>query len=506
MSKIPQAEADIHLARLELPVNIIMVQTAVACAGQVAELLSFDKTARYNLEVSVEEAFTNAVLHFHGIPDSSERIFLEFYIQGESLIVSIRENGIPFDRSESKRYVPRNIEDAELPGLGMLLMSNRMDSVELLVHGRQGKETRLTKKIRFGDLAEQLTEPLQINRKGKRISIEKSHSRVADINDLPEITRLAWRCYGYTQEELLYNLDLLTEKFVKGEIQPIVFFDPETDTMMAHEALKYHDPSVKVSELGLAFLDPAYRCPNQSVQFADEAKSLSRSNGDLGMFDCSVTTHTFSQKAMQEHVGSSPCSILIGIAAQDMKTKSLATKEQKKGTTINHYLPFNLSPKTVFMPDRHKAIVEEIYDWMKLPRTVEVSSVPVPKVDSEISVFPLPDELNVSFIVVHSIGSDAMQNIKEALQQTNRERKDAVYLFLPACSETLPALVEQSEKLGFSFAGIMPHIHGGDDRLLMQKVHLDLNLAKIRVYGDRSRKLLSYILDEKERCENPPGT
>jgi len=497
-----QPEVDIHLVQLELPVNIIMVQTAVACASQVAKLLSFDERSIWALEVSVEEAFCNAVTHFYGTPDKQERIYLHFYIHGESLVVSIRENGIPFDHNESQRYTPKDLADADQPGLGMLLMTTGMDSVELFVHGRQGKETRLTKKVRFGDLPEKLVESVMVNRKGNRISLQESVCRVATENDLLEITRLAWRCYGYTQEEVLYNLDSLKEKFNSGEIRPIVFFDPESGNMMAHEALKYHDPDTKVSELGLAFIDPVYRCPNQSTQFAEEAKNLSRSNGDLGMFDCSVTTHTFSQKAMQELVGSMPCSILIGIVAQGMKTKSLTTKQQQKGTTINHYLPFDFSAKTIYTSKRHEAMTENVYDWLELPRTIKTTSAVKPEQESSISVFPLPDEHNVSFIIVHDIGFDAIQKITDAMQQAKKERKDATYLFLPACSGALPDLLEQCEKIGFSFAGIMPHIHGGDDRVLMQYINLDLNLAEIRVYGDRSRQLLAYILAEKERCES----
>ena len=105
----------------------------------------------------------------------------------------------------------------------------------------------------------------------------------------------------------------------------------------------------------------------------------------------------------------------------------------------------------------------------------------------------------MAFVIVHAIGRDTAREVAEGLKQCRRDRRDAVYAFLPLGVNAAPRLVEECEAMGFFFAGIMPHIHDGQDRILMQCVDTPLNTDAIRVYGDMSRTLFSYILDEQER-------
>lgn len=487
----------IFIINIALPVKLIMVRSAVACATQVSDVLSFSDVEKLNLEVAVEEAFCNAVQHFSRVASDEERIHVEFYIEEGSLIVSIRENGIPFNHKQAEVYTPGSLDGMNAPGLGMLLMHKGMDSVELFIHGREGKETRLTKKIKYGALHEELI-PVTTKRPGKiRPLVKNAITRLATQDDLPEICRLAWRCYGYTQEELLYDLDLLTKKFLSGEFKPIVSFDPASGNMIAHVGLKYHDD--KVPEIGLGFIDPAYKCPGLSEEVSRVCLKTAKENSDLGLFDCSVTTHIYSQKVQQEFFGARPCGILIGIAASGMQTKELATTKQEKGSVVNHYKAFDYSPMTIYSLPRHQEMTAEIYDWIELPREFGEPNMDNPTGESSVSVFPLPDELNVAFIIVHKIGQETVNDIANGMQQCKRDRRDAIYAFLPLGVASSPYLVEQCEKLGLSFAGIMPHIHNGDDRVLLQCVNIPIDVEKIRTYGEKTTKLFSYITKEQDR-------
>jgi len=488
----------LFLAKLTLPVRLIMARTAVECAARVAEILSFDTKDAYALKLAVDESFCNAVQHFSGPANSSELIHVEFFVEGDSLVVSIRERGIPFDFSQAERYTPDSLKDMNKPGLGMLLMHSGMDSVELFVHGREGKETRMTKSLAYGALPPELMDTKPVRRGKKRVTVKEPEVRLAEVTELPEVCRLAWRCYGFTQEEFLYDKDALIKKVENGEFTPVIAIDPDSGNMIGHIGFKYHDPAVKVPELGLAFVDPAYRSPGLPKTMAQVLFDLAEAEGDKGIFDCSVTTHTFSQQAMHE-MGSRPCSLLMGIAADGMQAKELATSRQEKGSTINHYYAFDRTPRTLYVSPRHHDMVAEIYDWLELPRTLEAGSVDPATGESSVSVFPLPDELNVAFVIVHTIGESTAQDVADGLHQCKRDRRDAVYAFLPMGVAESPQLMEQCERMGFSFAGVMPHIHDGDDRLLMQYIDIPLNLDAIRMYGDMSRKLFDYIKDEQKR-------
>ncbi len=488
----------IFLIKAELPVNLLMTRNAVQTATQIAELLSLTPKNKFDLEVAVEEAFSNAVQHFSKDSITDEKIYLEFTIEDGFLIISIRENGIPFNMDTANRFTPGDLEGMENPGLGTFLIEQSMDSVEYFVHGRDGKETRLKKRISSAIIPEELV-PVAVRRKGRnRPLVKDGICREATLEDLPEICRLAWKCYGYTQEDLLYNLELLTEHFKNNEIKPIIYIDKASGDMVAHEALKYHDPLTNVSELGLAFIDPSYRCPDISKVFAEAALRISIANGDRGMFDCSVTTHIYSQKASQTLLGSAPCGILIGIAASGMQAKELTTTKQEKGTVVNHYRAHDKTPHTIFITRKHHDIASKIYSWLELPRSIK-SETTEPQGESSVITIPLPDELNVSFIVVNMIGSDTLNEIRSAFKDCRSKFQDAVYLFLPSGVSTSPYIADQSEKLGFSFAGVMPHIHNNDDRFIMQWVNIDVDYSKIKVFGKRSAELLAYITTERDR-------
>ena len=487
---------ELFLAKLSLPVRRCMTGTAVECAGNVARLLSFDERETFRVKLAVDEAFCNAVDHFSGSADN-ERVHLEFTVQGDALVISIRERGIPFDHAKAERFTPGDPDSADRPGLGSLLMQQAMDSVELFVHGREGKEVRMTRKLRYGALPPELLETRPA-RRGQRPTVREPEIRLAREGELTEVCRLAWRCYGFTQEAFLYDLDALTKKVRSGEFRSVVGVDPESGSLIGHAGFKYHDPAVRVPELGLAFVDPAFRSPGLPQKMARLLFDLAEAEGDRGIFDCSVTTHTFSQKGMHD-MGSRPCCLMLGIAASGMQAKELATSRQDKGSVVNHYYPLDRTPATVYLPERHREMAAEIYGWMDLPRTFGAPADAPPAGESVVHVFPLPDELNVAFIVVGAIGADTAREVAEALRGCREKRMDAVYAFLPAQNPAAPGLVEACEGLGFFLAGVMPHIHDGGDRILLQYVDIPLDYEAIRVYGDMTRRLYDYIRSEQQR-------
>ena len=487
----------LFLAKLSLPVRKCMASTARECAGNVAGVLALDEKETYRVKLAVDEAFCNAVDHFSGSVDD-ERIHLEFSVRDGSLVISVRERGIPFDHAKAERFTPGDPDSADKPGLGSLLMQQAMDSVELFVHGREGKEVRLTRKIRYGCLPPELAETKPA-RRGKRITIREPEVRLAREDELAEVCRLAWRCYGFTQEAFLYNLDALTHKVRAGEFKSVIGIDPDSGALIGHAGLKYHDPAVRVPELGLAFVDPAYRSPRLAPKMVRLLFDTARSQGDRGVFDCSVTTHTFSQKGLQEEMGCRPCCLMLGIAASGMRVKELATSRQEKGSVVNHYFPFDRSPATVYLPRHHRDMARDIYGWMDLPRELgEPDDGPLSG-ESSVNVFPLPDELNVAFIVVGAIGADTVREIAVGLRYCRDKRMDAVYAFLPAGVPGAAQVVTACEDMGFFFAGLMPHIHDGQDRILLQFIDIPLNLEAVRVYGDMSRALFDYIKAEQKR-------
>ncbi|WP_319760481.1 hypothetical protein [Maridesulfovibrio sp.] len=114
----------------------------------------------------------------------------------------------------------------------------------------------------------------------------------------------------------------------------------------------------------------------------------------------------------------------------------------------------------------------------------------------------MPDEINVAFIIAEEIEDNSCTKIHELLQRCLRKHKDAIYVFIPTNVPSSPLLVEQLEKVGFSFSGIMPHIHDGHDRITLQWINKTIDLEAIKVYGDNGRKIFDYVKSELKRVKD----
>jgi anti-sigma regulatory factor (Ser/Thr protein kinase) len=486
------------LGELKVPYNKAFAQTTTAYTKHLCTILQQDEKAAYQLQIAVEEAFVNAVEHCSFSPETDDFITVSFSLSEGNLTVSIREKGIPFQLEFTKNPEIISLEDIDAPGLGMTLIKSFVDKVELLTHGRAGKEVRLTKHLPNSISPETLFKADSDKRK-KRIFVKNTIIREPEFDELAKISALAWKCYGYTQEAFLYELGEIQEAFNNGSYIPMIAENPENGEIFAHSCFKIHDPNVPVGELSLAFIDPGYKAPGTMVSLAHTLIAKGREIGLSGFFDCSVTTHIYSQKPLQEEVKTTPCGMFIAIAAEGMRVKELKTTIQRKGTVVNHYFPFKKDPMTVYPPKEHEGIIREIYDRMQLVRTFEHVEEPKIEEESVINVFDAPEELNISFVTVLSYGKDYTEKLSEIVNSAKLKKKDALFLFAPLAEETSPTIYSESKNTGFSFAGIMPHIHNGKDRILMQWINTSVDINAVRIYGDFGKKLFARVVDELKK-------
>jgi len=450
----------------------------------------------------VEEAFVNAVDHFSAVVANGDCVMLSFHLLGDELTVSVREKGIPFAQtggektpagSSSTSVAEDDLAAFEKVGLGTSLMRSVMDSVEFLSHGRDGKQVLMKKRLQSLALAPEMAEYLspKTGRQKRRTAVNPTIRRTTP-DDAVEITRAAWRTYGYTHSALLYDAEKLRQSIESGALVSFIAKSEDSDDVIFHCGLEYHMPGSKVPEGGLLFADPTWRCSGLIQRVAESTYAYSRDAGDDGLFDCCVTTHTYSQQGSQDQ-GSRPCCLMVGIAPAGSVTKLPGTSRQIKGSTLNHYIAFNRSEKTVYVPPKHEKIASEIYSWLDLPRTINTDTSVIAEEKGDVFFLRLPEELNVVFLIVNVIGKDTIGEIAKYQKQCVREKQDACYIFLPMGMAESPRFVEEAEALGFSFCGVMPHIHNGDDRMILQYVMLDVDMDQIRVHSDQGRRLKDYV-------------
>lgn len=131
------------LSELRIDASIDEIGRATSWLGDLAEAGDWPQSARFGLELSLEEALTNVISYgFVGV-DHAPDIRIECWRTPQDRIaVRIRDNGVPFDPTTlADPTVPASIEDAKIGGHGVQLMRNFLES---LSYERADGENRLT--------------------------------------------------------------------------------------------------------------------------------------------------------------------------------------------------------------------------------------------------------------------------------------------------------------------------------------------------------------------------
>lgn len=493
-----QSPERLYLGQVSISVNPIMLPVSIQFISQIGQILALDQKEILHLEMATEEAVSNVIQHFSDIPDKSERINIHCGLDDNQLVISIFERGIPFKNNHSQRYSTDSVESMDLPGLGQLLMSNVMDNVEFFNLGKRGKETRLTKILK--SIPTELLEQINSRNSIKRIRENNPIIRKADLDDIEEICRLAWKCFGYSQRELLYDFNELLKKVQLGEFIPFVAFDSSGQNMIYQLGLQIDPSNRKVMELALAFSDTKYKSPDISRKVCDLVIAFFEENNLDGYYDKCVSMHSVSQKLSQIIMKTSPSAILFAYGPpRNIKMRNVA--QQDWPTLVKHYRALNKSKTTIYPPKHHIAIINEIYSWIELEREY---GKPKPAVVSETPSVEVDDSYenpNGAVLKIKQITSSTLSEIEREWHRCLNQMKNAVFIYLPLNDPACPKLVEDCESLGFFFGGIMPHVHFGGDRLFLQYIDPNISLGEIRIHGSKTEKLLLYINNEYEKVK-----
>ena len=105
-----------------------------------AEEASLSINSTYELLLAVEEAYVNVVKYAY--PDSSGKVTISCHMREDSLILEIKDGGIPFDPLKLPQpNLSPCLEKRKIGGLGIFLLRRLMDKVE---YERQGTQNALT--------------------------------------------------------------------------------------------------------------------------------------------------------------------------------------------------------------------------------------------------------------------------------------------------------------------------------------------------------------------------
>lgn len=492
-----------ELFQLDLPNDDHAVAIAQAACLAAADRLGLASEKRSRLELVVEEVVVNSVRHAY--PEGVQgRIRVSATVEGALFSIQVQDWGLPFDLAEA---APFSVEDPDLRGLGLHLAWKSCDEALFRNLGREGKAFDLRFRLPGRGVPEPAPgadeTPAAEEAPAGRQRPPPLEVRPFVDADAPGVARCAWLAYGFTKpDDHLYDPPELIRRNRAGAMASVVAVDAD-GTVLGHVCLDFSANRRVPESTDLVVAPKARGNPIVVQRLSQSMYDTARERGCLGILVNAVTAHTVSQRSALRFGG-----VPIRVDLASVSTDWQLGPETGSGTTrqseVAFCIPLNPGPaRRLHVPERHRPVVGAIIAAMAEPATL-ADPEPVELEDR-------PTEFHIEsgllawgqvMVTVKSYGRDAVPAIAGFLRRFCVDSVALVVLELPLGDPATGALAERFERLGFSFAGIMPHApESGDDLLLYQY----LNNVVPDVAGERiataCRPLYDYVLAERRRVD-----
>ena len=268
----------------------------------------------------------------------------------------------------------------------------------------------------------------------------------------------------------------------------------ESGEIVGHYALDPL-PDAPIADLCAAIVVPAHRGRGLLERMRQAAEDEAKRLGFEAYYSEPVTTHGRTQQESAKF-GAQLCAIVLGGDPKTFVPKAMDVTGtgQRQSFTV-YFKPLMVrEPRVVYVPHRHRSIVETIYANLGL--AVEMRAGSTPAGESALRVRVVRGEGYAS-IDIHEAGIETAGQFAQAVRDLRTlAHLGAIYVNLPLESAGMPSLCEAAEALGFFFCGVVPWSLAGKDALRLQLPLTAIDLGQLTISGDFGSQLKTYIASQ----------
>lgn len=457
-----------------------------------AREFKFDKKELSKLELITEEAVLSTIENSFE-PGELGSFDVKISYRPGAFVISIEDKGIPSDLE----YMQKN----ENTALEILLMKNLADEFNIINLGREGKRLELVKYITETSIADM---PLRGENKYSTENEPEAASdtpvmRMVQPEDAVNLSRLAYRVYGYTYSSVFYYPEKIRELIEDGLLMSVVSINKDHQ-IVGNLSLFFEHKGAPVADSGAAMIDPRYRGHSLFKESKKFLKEYAKNHEMYGIYSESVTIHSYTQQG-NISLGAKETGIMLAYASQSLTFKKIGgEKTEQRQAVVLFYLKINQEPhRKVYLNEKFFPLLHSIYQRLGLDREVIVipdNELPeVPQYLSLVSTTIKPD-LNIAVISVLKQGTDAITLIKHQLRELCFKKIETIYLEIPVDSPCSALLVREMNKAGFLLSGIIPELRDGDVIKMQYLNNVTVDPEKIVLASGIAKELLGVIMSD----------
>ncbi|QDT72321.1 ATP-binding protein [Lacipirellula limnantheis] len=489
----------------------------------------FDDATADKLAQCVIAAATNAVQHAYPAGEQGE-IKLSVNEDHGKLEFLVRDDGLPQDVAALERglhdpQMPAGSHALDWPGL------DAVDEIHWIGYGREGKAIQIIKWLHDSRIADSASSVGGASSAGGapassvRGVSDADSAAPASANVAPNLTpfeeeaplappqeyeirrmrageavqvsQLMYRAYGNTYlNEDVYYPERVAAQDAAGTV--ISFVAVGAGGQVAGHYAWERSVAGPVVEGGQAVVDPSHRGRGLLDRMKEAALAEAARLELLGWYADAVAVHTRTQQSNISHGGRLTCvDLAIGPRTQEFRNISTHLPQRITCLFFFHWLTVPVR-RTIFVPDRHRAIVAEIYAKLDAPLEFGFAAPAGGHGAIRISI-----AANLATIRAEQLGGDTAHQIRHAKREiVERSHAEVVYAELPLSDPATPSVADELEAEGFGFLGVAPCCAPrGDDLLRLAYLVDPLEREPIKTADEFCGRLVDYALAEQRRVQ-----
>lgn len=362
---------------------------------------------------------------------------------------------------------------------------NRLDSVRLARLGGAGKRLEMLLHLPEEALETLLTESDRAAVAEPPVSAAPIQVRSAEPADAVGVARCVYRCYGRSYgSQYLYLPERLKRMWEQGTVVSVVAVaDEEIVGHLCYWLENSGDPAGQSTD---AVVDPRFRGRHVYEQMKKLLIEVTRAQRRLGMISEAVTVHPYTQKGVLA-LGAVETGLMLGDLPATLDFKAIEDTLPARQSCMLCYLRLNQEPaRDVFLPVRHREMLEKIYSRTGLARSCRPDAGAVDGL-SEVELH-LDTGWGEALLRVVRFGTDVALALRTQLSEALAGGAGYVYLELPLVAG-VDFACRAAEEVGFTFAGLVPEAYRGDVLRMhyLRNLRVDPNIATASDWGEEIR-------------------
>lgn len=480
------------------------VTVVLAYCGELARKAGFTEKEISGISTALREACENVLTHAFD-PYDDESFSVTFDVEEDGLRITIDEMGMPF---------PARLENegsSVTPGINA--MEENMDSVLFVNRGREGKELvlfkyRKGKHIEDIFTAEELKPYEYCEIPAKDIDYTL---RLMKPEEAVQVSRCIFRAYRYTYlNEDLYFPERIAARNRDGRMISAVAVLGDEDGGAARENSGNHGeviahfalmprPNNRVAEIGVAVVRPRFRGRGLMKKLLDYLIRVAGEKGFTALYGNAFTMHDLSQKT-NLRFGFSETALQLGCIPPS-SIQPLCERSLRGAGCVMTFFNYLRGAERyrVYLPARHKAMLEETYEGLGVVRIFDEPGAPASSMPEESALeLSIKPNHRIAVITVNTAGKDLDRRLKAKRMELADKGFNSIFLDLDLTDPCTPEAAGMAESTGFFYSGLLPD-YGKGDVLRLQYYLTEIIYDEIVTFSPFAKELKSYVrsLDPK---------